>query len=59
MADNKGNWPVVGHSKRRKKVSKTIFIVPTDAHYYKLMGMLKQYKNYNTSLLNKHVLEQK
>jgi hypothetical protein len=27
---------------------KTLFIVPTDAHYYKIIEMLKQYKNYNT-----------
>ena len=26
---------------------KTLFIVPTDAHYYKFMEMLKQYKIYN------------
>jgi len=28
--------------------SKTLFIVPTDAHYYKIIEMLKQYNNYNT-----------
>jgi len=28
--------------------SKTLFIVSTDAHYYKIIEMLKQYKNYNT-----------
>ena len=27
---------------------KNTFIVPTDAHCYKIIGMLKQYKNYNT-----------
>jgi hypothetical protein len=25
-------------------VSKTLFIVPTDAHYYKIIEMLKQFK---------------
>ena len=30
------------------KESKTLFIVQTDAHYYKIIEMLKQYKNYNT-----------
>ena len=30
-------------------ISKTLFIVPTDAHYYKVIEMLKQFlKNYNT-----------
>jgi hypothetical protein len=29
-------------------ISKTLFIVPTDTHYYKIIEMLKQYKNYNT-----------
>jgi len=29
-------------------VSKTLFIVPTDAHYCKIIEMLKQCKNYNT-----------
>jgi hypothetical protein len=29
-------------------VSKILFIVPTDAHYYKIILILKQYKNYNT-----------
>jgi hypothetical protein len=24
---------------------KTLFIVPTDAHYYKIVEMLKQFKN--------------
>ena len=33
---------------RASIVSKTRFIVPTDAHYYKIIEMLKQYKNYNT-----------
>ena len=28
--------------------SKTLFTVPTEAHYYKIIEMLKQYKNYNT-----------
>jgi hypothetical protein len=27
---------------------KNTFIVPTDAHYYNIMEMLKLYKNYNT-----------
>jgi len=30
------------------KVSKTLFMVPTDAHYHKIIEMLKQHKNYNT-----------
>jgi hypothetical protein len=29
-------------------VSKTLFIIPTDAHYYKSVEMLKQFKSYNT-----------
>ena len=29
---------------RASVVSKTLFIVPTDAHYYKNYGMLKQFK---------------
>jgi len=29
---------------RASIVSKTLFIVPTDAHYYKLIEMLKQFK---------------
>ena len=29
---------------RASVVSKTLFIVPTDAHYYKIMEMLKQFK---------------
>jgi hypothetical protein len=33
---------------RASIVSKTLFIVPTDAHCYKIIEMLKQYKNYNT-----------
>ena len=28
--------------------TQTLFIVPNDAHYYKIIEMLKQYKNYNT-----------
>jgi hypothetical protein len=28
--------------------SKTLFIIPTDAHYYKSVEMLKQFKSYNT-----------
>jgi hypothetical protein len=27
---------------------KTLFIIATDAHYYKIVGMLKQFKSYNT-----------
>ena len=27
---------------------KTLFTVPNNAHYYKIIEMLKQYKNYNT-----------
>jgi hypothetical protein len=27
---------------------KMLFIVPTDAHYYKIVEMLKQFKNYDT-----------
>jgi hypothetical protein len=27
---------------------KYFFIVPTDAHYYKIVEMLKQFKTYNT-----------
>jgi hypothetical protein len=26
---------------------KTLFIIPTDAHYYKSVEMLKQFKSYN------------
>ena len=33
---------------RTSIVSKTLFIVPTDAHYYKIIEMLKQFKDYNT-----------
>jgi hypothetical protein len=33
---------------RASIVSKTLFIIPTDAHYYKSVEMLKQFKNYNT-----------
>jgi len=33
---------------RASIVSKTLPIVPTDAHYYKIIEMLKLYKNYNT-----------
>ena len=33
---------------RASVVSKTLFIVPTDAHYYKIIEMLKQYENYYT-----------
>ena len=29
---------------RASIVSKTLFIVPTDAHYYKIIEMLKEYK---------------
>ena len=29
---------------RASIVSKTLFIVPTDAHYYKIIEMLKQFK---------------
>jgi len=29
---------------RASKVSKTLFIVPTDAHYYRIIEMLKQFK---------------
>ena len=32
---------------RASKVSKTLFKVPTDSHYYKIIEMLKQFKNYN------------
>jgi hypothetical protein len=27
---------------------KTLFIVPTDAHYYKIIEILKQFEDYNT-----------
>jgi hypothetical protein len=27
--------------------SKSLFVVPTDAHYYKIIEMLKQFTNYN------------
>ena len=27
---------------------KTLFIAPTDAHYYKIIEILKQHQNYNT-----------
>ena len=30
---------------RASIVSKTFFIVPTDAHYYKIIEMLKQFTN--------------
>jgi len=33
---------------RASIVSKIIFIVPTDAHYYKITEVLKKYINYNT-----------
>ena len=33
---------------RASKYQKSLFIVPTDAHYYKTIEMLKQCKNYNT-----------
>jgi hypothetical protein len=29
-------------------MTKTLFIIPTDAHYYKPVEMLKQFKSYNT-----------
>jgi hypothetical protein len=29
-------------------IFKILFIVPTDAHYYKIIEMLKQFKNYDT-----------
>ena len=32
---------------RASTVSKTLFTVPTDAHYHKIIEMLKQHKNYN------------
>jgi hypothetical protein len=28
---------------------KILFVVPTDAHYYKIVEMLKQFKNYDAS----------
>jgi hypothetical protein len=31
-----------------KKLSKTLFIIPTDARYYKNVQMLIQFKSYNT-----------
>jgi hypothetical protein len=39
-----------GFEKRHKLhcVSKTLFIIPTDVHYYKSVEMLKQFKSYNT-----------
>jgi len=33
---------------RASIVSKTLFMFPTDAYYYKIIETLKQYKNYNT-----------
>ena len=39
------NKPAV--SKQTNKQTKTLLIVPTDAQYYKIIEMLKQYKNYN------------
>jgi hypothetical protein len=33
---------------RASIVSKTLFIIPTDAHYYKSVEMLKQFKSYKT-----------
>jgi len=32
------------HLHRASIVSKTLFIVPNDAHYYKIIEMLKQFK---------------
>jgi hypothetical protein len=32
----------------KNKESKTLFIIPTDAHYYKFVEMLTQFKIYNT-----------
>jgi hypothetical protein len=34
--------------KKSYHVSKPLFIVPTDAHYYKIIEKLKRYKNCNT-----------
>ena len=39
-------FSIVVFANRNK--SKTVFIVPTDAHYYKIIEMLKQFKIYNT-----------
>jgi hypothetical protein len=33
---------------RASIVSKTLFIIPTDAHYYKSVEMLKEFKSCNT-----------
>ena len=33
---------------RASVVSKTLLIIPNDAHYYKITEMLKTIKNYNT-----------
>jgi hypothetical protein len=32
----------------KKTCCRILFIVPTDAHYYKIVEMLKQFKNYDT-----------
>jgi len=37
-------------------ISKTLFIVPTDAHYYKITEMLKQFTNLKLEHLLRHVL---
>ena len=38
------DWNKSSYLHRASIVPKTLFIVPTDAHYYKIMEMLKQYK---------------
>jgi hypothetical protein len=35
-------------AKYMEKVSKTLFIIPADAHYYKFVEMLNQFKSYPT-----------
>jgi hypothetical protein len=37
---------ITSYLHRKTIVSKTLFIDPTDAHYYKIIEILKQYKNY-------------
>jgi hypothetical protein len=42
------NYEVPSRLHRASIVSKTLFIIPTDAHYYKSVEKLKQFKSYNT-----------
>jgi len=38
------SWETVGRKEILKTVLKKLFIVPTDAHYYKIIEMLKKIK---------------